>query len=139
MHHTEVLWELIKDGRLTMDKEVSQEITYHDSCYLGRHNDQYDAPRNILNKIPGVKYVEMKNSKEKGTCCGGGGAQLWYEAPGEQINVMRLNEIKESGAKSAASACPSCTIMLDTARTLDKTGEPPVVEDISELVAKSCT
>lgn len=139
MHHTEVLWELIKEGKLTMDKEVSQEITYHDSCYLGRHNDQYDAPRNILNKIPGVKYIEMKNSKEKGTCCGGGGAQLWYEAPGEQINVMRLNEIKDSGAKSAASACPYCTIMLDTARTLDKTGEPPVVEDISELVAKSCT
>lgn len=139
MHHTEVLWELIKKGKLTMDKEVSQEITYHDSCYLGRHNDQYDAPRNILNKIPGVKYIEMKNSKEKGTCCGGGGAQLWYEAPGEQINVMRLNEIKDSGAKSAASACPYCTIMLDTARTLDKSGEPPVVEDISELVAKSCT
>lgn len=139
MHHTEVLWELIKEGKLTMDKEVSQEITYHDSCYLGRHNDQYDAPRNILNKIPGIKYIEMKNSKEKGTCCGGGGAQLWYEAPGEQINVMRLNEIKDSGAKSAASACPYCTIMLDTARTLDKTGEPPIVEDISELVAKSCT
>ncbi len=136
MHHTDVLWELIKEGKLTMTKEVSQEITYHDSCYLGRHNEKYDAPRNILNKIPGVKYIEMENSKEKGTCCGGGGAQLWYEAPGKQINVMRLNEIKESKAKTAASACPYCTIMLDTARTLDN-DNPPVVEDISELVAKA--
>ena len=136
-HHTEVLWELIKQGKLTMTKEVSQEITYHDSCYLGRHNGQYDAPRNILNKIPGLKYIEMENSRERGTCCGGGGAQLWYEAPGKQINVMRLNEIKESGAKAAVSACPFCTIMLETARTLDKSGEPPVVQDISEIVAKA--
>ena len=137
IHHTEALWDLIKAGRLTMTKEVSEEITYHDSCYLGRHNGQYDAPRNILNKIPGLKYTEMENSKERGTCCGGGGAQLWYEAPGKQINVMRLNEIKDSGAKTAATACPFCTIMLETARTLDKSEEPPTVKDISELVASS--
>ena len=136
-HHTEILWELIKLGKLTMTKEVSEEITYHDSCYLGRHNGQYDAPRNILNKIPGLKYIEMENSRERGTCCGGGGAQLWYEAPGKQINVMRLNEIKDSGAKIAASACPFCTIMLETARTLDKSGAPPIVQDISEIVAKA--
>lgn len=136
-HHTEILWELIKEGKLTMTKEVSEEITYHDSCYLGRHNGQYDAPRNILNRIPGLKYIEMENSREKGTCCGGGGAQLWYEAPGKQINVMRLNEVKESGAKTVASACPFCTIMLETAKTLDKSGSPTVVQDISEIVAKS--
>ena len=135
-HHTEILWDLIKDGKLNMTKEISEEITYHDSCYLGRHNGQYDAPRNILNKIPGIKYTEMENSKDRGTCCGGGGAQLWYEAPGKQINVMRLNEIKESGAKVAVSACPFCTIMLETARTLDKDTSPQV-QDISELVAKS--
>lgn len=136
-HHTEILWELIKQGRLSMTKEISEEITYHDSCYLGRHNEQYSAPRNILNKVPGLRYVEMKNSREKGTCCGGGGAQLWYEAPGKQINVMRLNEIKESGAKTAASACPFCTIMLETARTLDKSELPPTVQDISEIVARA--
>ena len=136
MHHTEVLWDLIKQGKLSMTKEVNEQITYHDSCYLGRHNGQYDVPRNILNKIPGLKYTEMENSKEKGTCCGGGGAQLWYEAPGKQINVMRLNEIKDSGAKTAATACPFCTIMLETARTLDK-DTPPAVQDISELVLKA--
>lgn len=136
-HHTEILWDLIKEGKLTMTKEVSEEITYHDSCYLGRHNGQYDAPRNILNKVPGLKYVEMENSREKGTCCGGGGAQLWYEAPGKQINVMRLNEVKESGAKSVASACPFCTIMLETAKTLDKSESPPIVQDVSEIIAKS--
>ena len=133
-HHTEVLWDLIKEGKLSMTKEVNEEITYHDSCYLGRHNGNYDAPRNILNKIPGIKYIEMENSRERGTCCGGGGAQLWYEAPGKQINVMRLNEIKDSGAKTAASACPFCTTMLETAGTLDKTGLPPKVKDISEIV-----
>lgn len=133
-HHTEVLWDLIKDGRLSMTKEVSAEITYHDSCYLGRHNGNYDAPRNILGKIPGLKYIEMENSKERGTCCGGGGAGLWFESPGKQINVMRLNEIKDSGAKVAASACPFCTIMLETAGTLDKSGSPPKIKDISELV-----
>lgn len=136
-HHTEILWELIKQGKLTMTKEISQEITYHDSCYLGRHNGQYDAPRNILNKIPGLKYIEMKNSREKGTCCGGGGAQLWYESPGKQINVSRLNEVKESSAKTVASACPFCTIMLETARTLDKSDSAPTIQDISELVANS--
>ena len=136
-HHTEILWELIKLGKLSMTKEISEQVTYHDSCYLGRHNGQYDAPRNILKKVPGLKYIEMKNSRETGTCCGGGGAQLWYEAPGKQINVMRLNEIKESGAKVAASACPFCTIMLETARTLDKSESPPQVQDISEIVAKA--
>lgn len=133
-HHTDILWELIKQGKLTMTKEIKEEITYHDSCYLGRHNGKYDAPRNILSKVPGVKYQEMQNSRERGTCCGGGGAQLWYEAPGKQINVMRLNEIKESGARVATSACPFCTIMLETARTLDKSSTPPVVKDISEIV-----
>lgn len=137
LHHTEVIWDLIMQGKLTMTKEVKEEITYHDSCYLGRHNGQYEAPRKILDKIPGLKYIEMENSREKGTCCGGGGAQLWYEAPGKQINVMRLNEIKESGAKTAASACPFCTVMLETARTLDKSGSPPGIQDISELVAKA--
>jgi len=137
IHHTEILWDLIKAGKLNMTREISEEITYHDSCYLGRHNGQYDTPRNILNKIPGLKYTEMKNSRERGTCCGGGGAQLWYEAPGKQINVMRLNEIKDSGAKAAATACPFCTIMLETARTLDKSTEPPKVQDISELVARA--
>ncbi len=136
-HHTEVLWDLIKNGQLTMNKEVKEQITYHDSCYLGRHNNQYDAPRNILNKLPGISYIEMKNSREQGTCCGGGGSQLWFEAPGKQINVMRLNEIKESGAKTAASACPFCTIMLETAKTLDKSESPVTIQDISEIVAKS--
>ena len=79
----------------------------------------------------------MENSREKGTCCGGGGAQLWYEAPGKQINVMRLNEVKDSGAKTVASACPFCTIMLETAKTLDKSESPPSVQDISELVARA--
>lgn len=136
-HHTEILWQLIKEGKLTMTKEVNEQITYHDSCYLGRHNDQYEAPRNILNKIPGIKYIEMKNSRQAGTCCGGGGASLWFESPGKQINVMRLNEIKESGAKTAASACPFCTIMLETARTLDKSESAPKIQDISEIVASS--
>ena len=134
-HHTEIIWELIKLGKLSMTKEIKEEIPYHDSCYLGRHNGQYDAPRNILNKIPNIKYIEMENSKEKGTCCGGGGAQLWYEAPGKQINVMRLNEVKEAKAKIVASACPFCTIMLETAKTLDKSQSPPQVKDISEIVA----
>lgn len=136
-HHTEILWELIKVGALAMTKEVNEQITYHDSCYLGRHNGQYDISRNILKKIPGVKYTEMKKSRELGTCCGGGGASLWFESPGKQINVMRLNEIKESGAKIAASACPFCTIMLETARTLDKSEYTPKVQDISEIVAGS--
>ncbi len=137
LHHTEILWELIKAGKINMTKEISEEITYHDSCYLGRHNGQYNAPRNILKKIPGLKYTEMQNSREKGTCCGGGGAQLWYEAPGKQINVMRLNEVKQSGAKTVASACPFCTIMLETAKTLDNSNTAPKVQDISEIIFKS--
>lgn len=136
-HHTDVLWSLIKQGKLTLNKEVNEQITYHDSCYLGRHNGKYSSPRNILNKIPGLKYSEMKNSKEAGTCCGGGGAQLWYEAPGEQINVKRFNEVKETNSNKVATACPFCTIMLETAKTLDKSENSPQVKDISEIVAEA--
>lgn len=136
-HHSDVLWDLIKEGKLTLNKEVNEQITFHDSCYLGRHNDKYSNPRKILKKIPGLKYKEMENSKETGTCCGGGGAQLWYEAPGEQINVKRLNEVKDAKANTVATGCPFCTIMLETAKTLDKSETPPSVKDISELISES--
>lgn len=136
-HHSDIIWDLIKNGKLSLTKEIKEQITYHDSCYLGRHNGKYSSPRAILDSIPGAKYTEIENSKERGTCCGGGGAQLWYEAPGKQINVMRLDEIKESQSSIVATACPFCTIMLETAKTLDSSDNTPKIKDISELVSEN--
>ena len=118
-HHTEVLDELVKAGRLKPTKELDEKITYHDSCFLGRHNNIYDEPRDVVKAIPGVELMEIEgNCREKGFCCGAGGGHMWMEeSKGERINNTRCGQAQasaaESGSKIVAANCPFCIQMFD--------------------------
>ncbi len=116
VHHSEILSELIQTGKLRPTKEVEELLTYHDPCYLGRYNRVYDSPRTVLSSIPGVRTTEMQLCREKGFCCGAGGARMWMEErTGERVNHRRLAHVEETGAGAVATACPYCLIMLDDA------------------------
>jgi Fe-S oxidoreductase/nitrate reductase gamma subunit len=115
IHHTQLLEELIADGRLDVSQaSLEERITYHDSCYLGRHNDVYLAPRKVVGSIKGIEVVEMQRNGTTGMCCGAGGARMWMEESiGTKVNDERAREALSTGASRVATACPFCYIMLD--------------------------
>jgi Fe-S oxidoreductase len=109
--------ELVAKGRLALTGEVRRELTYHDPCYLGRTNGEYDAPRAILDAIPGVTLKEAPLSREKAMCCGAGGGRMWLEEKlGSRINQTRMRQLQESGASDVAVACPFCAVMVGNAQ-----------------------
>lgn len=138
LHHSEFLQQLIDDGKIKMKENGSfkgKKITYHDSCFLGRANDVYEAPRRILQALDS-EMVEMKRSRKNGLCCGAGGAQMFKDAePGnKEINVERTEEALETGASTVAVACPFCmTMMRDGVKSKEKE-ESVQVLDLSELI-----
>jgi Fe-S oxidoreductase len=132
MHHTELLAELVDEGRLAPAGGAGT-ITYHDSCYLARHNDVRMEPRKLLNVIG--QPVEMKRSGKQTFCCGAGGAHMWMEERGTQINVERAREAAETGAETLAVACPFCTVMLDDG--VRENGSELRVADVATLLAES--
>lgn len=137
-HYTEVLDRLIADGELTPTEKQDCTVTFHDPCYLGRHNGIYDAPRRVLQSIPGLKLVEMPRCRENSLCCGGGGGGAWSEYPVEQrFAVLRVREALDSGAEVIATACPYCTLMLEDAVSVLNAGEQIAVRDVAELLAQS--
>jgi Fe-S oxidoreductase len=132
MHHTELLAELVDEGRLAPAGGAGT-ITYHDSCYLARHNDVRMEPRKLLNVIG--QPVEMQRSGKQTFCCGAGGAHMWMEERGSQINVERAREAAETGAETLAVACPFCTVMLDDG--VRENGSELRVADVATLLAES--
>ncbi|HKW42662.1 MAG TPA: (Fe-S)-binding protein [Thermoplasmata archaeon] len=137
VHHSQYLKELVDSGRLTPTKDVLQYLTYHDPCYLGRYNNVYEEPRNVLYKIPGIRVVEMDRCRDRGFCCGAGGARMWMEERiGEKVNHRRLSHIEETHANAVATACPYCLIMLDDAAKT-KNREDIRRFDIAELLERS--
>jgi Fe-S oxidoreductase len=132
VHHTELLAELLRDGRLEAPGGEA-EITYHDSCYLARHNDVVAAPREIVSRIG--KPVEMARSGKRTFCCGAGGAHMWMEERGAAINEERVREAAETGAETLAVACPFCTMMLDDG--VKQAGAGMRVADVSVLLAEA--
>jgi Fe-S oxidoreductase len=137
-HHTEILYELVKEGRLVPKYEVDEKITFHDSCYLGRYNDVYDPPREILKAIPGVNLVEMERNREKGMCCGAGGGLMWVEEEtGHRINVSRTEQALTVNPTVISSACPYCLTMLSDGTKAKEVEEKVLTYDVAELLEKS--
>ena len=140
VHHTQLLQELIDAGRIKMTEGgefKGKRITYHDSCYLGRANGIYEAPRDVLRSIDG-QLVEMKRSRQNGLCCGAGGAQMWKEdEPGEKrVNTERTDEALSLDADVIAVNCPFClTMMIDGVTSREKQDEV-MVYDLSELIVR---
>ncbi len=138
-HHTEVLEELVENGKLQMKENVEKhDVTYHDSCYLGRYNEIYNSPRNSLNSIAGINLVEMQRNKNRGFCCGAGGGRMFLEeTEGTKINLDRTKEALETGADTIASACPFCMTMLsDGVKDFEK-NEEVAVKDIAEILLEN--
>ena len=141
-HHSQMIDEMINDGKIEL-KENSAEskkakVTYHDSCYLGRYNSEYDAPRESLSKVSDMELVEMDRNKSKGFCCGAGGGRMFLEdEEGGRINEERTKEAIGTGAETIASACPFCmTMMTDGVKHFDKS-EEVAVKDIAEIVLEN--
>lgn len=138
IHYTELLESQLKEGKLTPMSDICKKVTYHDPCYLGRHNKIYDAPRYILRSIPGLELVEMQNSKQRSQCCGGGGGGAWQILPmDEDHGVIRVNEALETGAEVIATACPYCIRMLNNAIIKLGAENRIIVSDVAELLLQS--
>lgn len=141
IHHSQLLQQLINEGKIKMKgggEFKGKKITYHDSCYLGRANHIYEAPRAVLEQLD-ADLVEMKRCKSKGLCCGAGGAQMFKDAEkgNKEVNHERIEDSLETGAKVIAAACPFCmTMMIDGTKKKEVEGEVKVL-DIAELVVKS--
>ncbi|WP_183242698.1 (Fe-S)-binding protein [Anoxybacillus mongoliensis] len=137
-HHTELLAKLVEEGRLVPKYEVNEVVTFHDSCYLGRYNDVYDAPRQILKAIPGVKLVEMARHRETGMCCGAGGGLMWMEeTTGTRINVARTEQALEVNPTVISSGCPYCLTMLSDGTKAKEVEEKVGTYDVAELLEKA--
>ncbi len=140
VHHTQFLNQLLEEGRFTMEggQYKGKRITYHDPCYLGRGNNIYEAPRELIRKLD-AELVEMKNCKKRGLCCGAGGAQMFKEPEkgNMDINIKRTEEALETKAEIVAAACPFCnTMMTDGVKGKDKEASVTVM-DIAELIANA--
>jgi Fe-S oxidoreductase len=142
VHHTQLLSRLVDEGRLVPVSRVDADVTYHDPCYLGRHNQVYTPPREVLGAIQGLKSTEMHRCKDRGFCCGAGGARMWMEERiGKQVNVERTEEALATGADIVGTACPYCMVMLSDAVQAKKAegaaDEHVEVLDVAQILAKS--
>ncbi len=138
IHHTQLIADLLRDGRLKLGTPVDAKIAYHDSCYLGRYNDIYQEPRNILMAINKIKSVELPRNRARSFCCGGGGGHMWMEEePDKRVNTRRVEEIIQAKVDVVATACPYCLTMFEDGVKAKEAEETLHVKDLSELVAEA--
>lgn len=137
IHHSVLLKRLIAQGALPLAEGSLKDVTFHDPCYLGRYNDEYDAPRASLRAIKGLRIVEMERSREKGLCCGAGGGHFWMDLKiGERVNSIRAKEAASTGASTVATACPFCMQMMEDGIKLTHIDQRLDVRDIAEVIAE---
>src|SRR5690606_3931285 len=142
IHHSQLILRLLEEGRLRLAPGALEKVTYHDPCYLGRHNGEYDAPRRVVDAL-GAERIEMERSRERGFCCGAGGGRYFMDdPPGQRINVARAREVAATGADTVCTACPYCMLMMEDGLTTVAAeaggdGPPVVTKDLAELVAES--
>jgi Fe-S oxidoreductase len=138
VHISEFLAELIEAGRLELAGELGKKVTFHDPCYLGRHNGIYDQPRNVLKRLPGLELVEMADSREGSLCCGGGGGRIWAETPKhERFSDLRVAQAKEVGADVLATSCPYCISNFEESKLALGDDEPLEIKDITEVIQEA--
>lgn len=137
IHINQYLAELITEGRLEFSGEYKKRVTYHDPCYLGRHNGVYDEPREILKKIPGLELVEMADSRRNSLCCGGGGGRIWMETPkNERFSDLRLEQALETGARVLATSCPYCITNFEESSLSLEPDDALEIKDITEIISE---
>ncbi|MBT3495906.1 MAG: (Fe-S)-binding protein [Candidatus Marinimicrobia bacterium] len=136
LHHSQYIDALIQEGKISPESKLNEDVTYHDACYLGRHQGEYDAPRNLIQSVLGEgKLVEMDRNKASGFCCGAGGGNMWYEInTGDRINHERFKEAADTNASIVATACNFCNIMMEDGLKVGGHDDTMKVKDISELV-----
>jgi Fe-S oxidoreductase len=142
IHHTQLLASLVADGKIRPATEIREKITYHDPCFLGRHNKVFTPPREIIDAVPGTTAEEMHRCKNRGFCCGAGGARMWMEERiGKRINTERIDEALALNPDTISTACPYCLVMLGDAVSAKKaSGDAPdtlEVGDVAQLLARS--
>ena len=138
VHVTQLLADLIKEGRLALNNEYAKKVAYHDPCYLGRHNGVYDEPRDVLSAVPGLELIEMYEAREASLCCGGGGGRIWMETmKGQRFSDLRIAQAIDAGAEVLASACPYCITHFEESRLTLKDNESLVVKDIAEIIQEA--
>ena len=134
-HMNQYILELINDGRLELNGELDKTVTYHDPCYLGRHNEVYDEPRELLKKVNGLNLVELENYGKSSLCCGGGGGRIWMDTPQEErFSDIRLKQAEQAGASILATSCPYCITNFEESRLNLEYEDVLEVKDITEII-----
>ena len=137
VHITQYLSELIDEGKLAFTKEYRKKVTYHDPCYLGRHNGIFDEPRKVLTKIPGLELHEMPESRTDSLCCGGGGGRIWMETlKGERFSDIRIEQAVSVGAEVLVTSCPYCITHFEESRLTLENSKSLEIKDITEIIAE---
>ena len=135
VHMSQFLLQLIDEGRLKLTGEFGRKVTYHDPCYLGRHNGIYDEPREVLRRVPGLELVEMPDNRENSLCCGGGGGRIWMDTPkNERFSDIRLGQAAGVGAEVLVTSCPYCITHFEESRLNLDEDDDLEVRDITEII-----